>query len=85
MSDLTATNCGCNNSNGTSNASNGFFGGNCGWLILLLLFCGGGCGNNGTSLLSNDGNSCCEWIIWLLILSCICGGNGNNNGCGCGY
>ena len=87
MSDLTATNCGCNN--GTSNTS-GFFGGNsCLWLILLLLFCGGnGCGNNGISLLSgNDGNSCC--------LSSICGGNGcgcngygyntaSNNGCGCG-
>ncbi len=88
MSDLTATNCGCNNScgNGTSNTSGLFGGNNCIWLILLLLFCGGnGCGSNGISLLSgngcgNDGNSCCEWIIWLLILSSICGGSGS--GCG---
>lgn len=91
MSDLTATNCGCSNCNGTSTA-NGLFGGNCIWLILLLLFCGN---NNGTSLLSGNGcgngNDCCEWIIWLLILSSICGcngyntaNNGNGYGCGCG-
>ena len=45
MSDLTATNCGCNNNN-----SRGIFGGNNTWLwILLLIFCVGndddGCGS----------------------------------------
>lgn len=82
MSDLTATNCGCSN-----NSCNSLFGGNnsCIWIILLLFFCGGnGCGCNGTSLFGgNNGcgndNNCCEWIIWLLILSSFCG-----NGCGCG-
>lgn len=83
MSDLTATNCGCSN-NGV-NPNSGLFGGNCIWLILLLLFCGGNGNGLRSGINGNDGNSCCEWIIWLLILSSICGGNGNNNGCGCGY
>ena len=56
MSDLTATNCGCNNSCGNNNCGNGIFGNSCIWIILLL-FCGGGCGNNnGCGLLgSNNG------------------------------
>ena len=40
MSDLTATNCGCNNSCGNNNCGNGIFGNSCIWIILLL-FCGG--------------------------------------------
>ena len=86
MSDLTATNCGCNNSCSNNNGcGNGLFGNSCIWIILLL-FCGG-CGNNnsGCGLLGNNnsGNDCCEWLIWILLLSCFCGGScSNNNGCG---
>ena len=74
MSDLTATNCGCNNSCGNNNCGNGIFGNSCIWIILLL-FCGGGCGNNnGCGLLGSNngcgGNDCCEWLIWILLLSC---------------
>lgn len=75
MSDLTATNCGCNN--GTSNASSN----GCSsliWIIILLSLCGG-CGGNGLSLANNNDNGCETLIILLLLLSC-CGGN--NNGCG---
>lgn len=86
MSDLTATNCGCN-SCGCSN-SNGLLGGNnsCIWIILLLFFCNGNnsCGCNdgcGSSILGGNNGGCCEWLIWILLLSCFCGGN--NNGCGC--
>lgn len=82
MSDLTASQCGCNN--GTSSISdNGGFGS---WIwILLILCCCGGCGNNNGFNLANtfggnDGNSCCSWIWILLLLSCCCG---NNGGCGC--
>ena len=79
MSDLSATNCGCNNScNTNSGTGNNFL-----WIILLLSCCGGnglfgnGCGGNN--------NSCCESIIWLLLLSNCSGGNGLfGNGCGCG-
>jgi hypothetical protein len=67
MSDLAATNCGCNSDNGCSNLI---------WIILLLSCC---CGN-GTSLFNGNGgcggdNSSC-WIIILLLLCC-------NNGGGC--
>ena len=34
--------------------------------------CGCGCDNNN--------NNCCDWLIWILLLSCFCG---NNNSCGC--
>ncbi len=82
MSDLTATNCGCNN-NGNGCNNTGLFGGNnsCLWIILLLLFCGGnngngcGCGGNGLFGASDGNGSCCEWIILLLILSSCCGCN----------
>ena len=78
MSDLTATNCGCNNNScsNNNNCSNGIFGNSCIWIILLL-FCGGGCGNgcgnNSCGLLGNKnkgcgGNDCCEWLIWILVL-----------------
>lgn len=75
MSDLTATNCGCSNS--CNRSSNGC---GCMWIILLLLFCGNGCGN-GISGLSGDGcgNSSCDWLIWILLISCFCGNN--NSGC----
>ena len=86
MSDLTATNCGCN---GISTASNNSA---CNWIwIILLLSCFGGfgnsrsngCGGGGISLF-NGGNSC-EWIIWILLLSCLSGSSlfSDNNGCGC--
>ena len=39
--------------------------------------CGNGIlgGNNGCG----NSNSCCDWLIWILLISCFCGGN--NNGC----
>lgn len=67
--------------------SNGF-GGDCCWIILLLLICSQ-CGNgrynndcgNGSPF---GGNSC--WCIILLLLLCGCGNNGSayDNDCGCG-
>lgn len=85
MSDLTATNCGCNSCNNNSS----FFGGNnsCWILILILLFsCGNNCngcgfGNvfgNRSGCDCDNGNNSCEWLIWILLISCFCG---NNNGC----
>ena len=76
MSDLTATNCGCNTNNGR-----GLFGNNSWLWIILLLSCFGndddGCGGgrSGFGLFNNDGNSCCNTLIWLLILSSCCGNN----------
>lgn len=78
MSDLTATNCGCNNGGCDNNS--------CLWIILLLIFCGG-CGNG----MGRRGDNCgcdnsCIWIILLLIF---CGGCGNglfgrcDNDCDC--
>ncbi|MDD6637342.1 MAG: chorion class high-cysteine HCB protein 13 [Lachnospiraceae bacterium] len=74
MSDLAATNCGCNTCDNGCNSCNII------WIILLLsCFCG-----NGSSFSMNGGNcgndNCC-WIIILLLLFC---NNGNGNGCGCG-
>ncbi|MCM1183724.1 MAG: chorion class high-cysteine HCB protein 13 [Roseburia sp.] len=78
MSDLTASNCGCNNTNSLSD--NG-----CSWIwILILLSCCGGCGNGlfgNSGCGCNDNNGCSNWI-WLLILLSFCGGWGNGN-CGC--
>ena len=78
MSDLAATNCGCE---GGINSCSLI------WIILLLnCLCGG---NNGTNSIANlgGGDSCC-WIIILLLLCGGCGGNGitggNNGNCGCG-
>lgn len=80
MSDLSATNCGCNNNCGSIFGNNG-----CNWIwIILLLFCCGGCGNGGMLGSNNCGcgcdnnNNCCEWLIWILLISCFCG---NNNSC----
>jgi hypothetical protein len=70
MSDLAATNCGCDNSNSCSSII---------W-ILLLLSC---CGNGGTSLFNGNGNGCDS--IWIILLILCCCGNGNgcgsNGGC----
>ena len=87
MSDLTATNCGCNNSSTWGGNNNGC---GCNWIIWILLlscFCGGnnnGCGgilggNNGCGCNDGCSNNSCEWLIWILLISCFCGGN--NNGC----
>ena len=81
MSDLSATNCGCNNGYNTSWSGNNLI-----WIILLLSLTGNGngiLGGNGGCGCNNGGNSCCDWVIWLLLLSNFCGGN-NNGGCGCG-
>ena len=55
------------------------------------LFGGGGMMGMGMGggLFGGNGNNGCEWLIWILLLSCFCGsGNGlfggNGNGCGCG-
>ena len=83
MSDLTAANCGCNNDYGVSPANEN---GGCSWIwILLLVFffsgngfgrSGNGCGCNGNGIFGRSGNgnnSCCEWLIWILLLSTFCG------------
>ena len=78
MSELTASNCGCDN-NGRNGSCNIL------WIIILLsCFCnnnndGCGCGNNGIlgGFFSNDGcggNNSCDIILILLILNCLgCG------------
>ncbi|MBQ4537039.1 MAG: chorion class high-cysteine HCB protein 13 [Lachnospiraceae bacterium] len=78
MSDLTAANCGCNSCNNTNN--NGIMGGNsCIWILLLLFCCGGnnGCGNGILGGNSCGDNNCCDWIIWILLISCFCGNSCN--------
>ncbi len=67
MSDLAATNCGCND-------------GGCGcnsiiWIIILLSCCGNG--NSGFFNNNGCGDNSCLWIILLLLF---CGGCGNGNG-----
>ena len=72
MSDLSATNCGCNGN--TREGNNGCS--NLIWILILLsLFNnndGCGSGRSGFGLFNND-NSCCNLIIWLLLLSSCCG------------
>lgn len=71
MSELTASNCGCNGNEGRSGNNNLI------WIILLLAFCNG---NNGIGLFNNDGwgnNSSCDLLIWILLISCFCGGCNN--------
>ena len=86
MSDLTATNCGC----GSSCGSNLLGGSSCIWIILILLFCGGGCGNGIGGLIGgNNGCGCgcgseannggCDCIIWIILILLLCG----NNSTGC--
>ena len=83
MSDLAATNCGCDNgcnNNGCGNNGCGILGSgnnNCLlWLIVLLFL-----GNNN----SDCGCGCTDntWILIILLL--FFGGNGNGCGCGCGF
>ena len=80
MSDLAATNCGCERDNNCRNDC-GCFGNNFIWLIILFACCGnnswGGCGNG-----CGCGNDNCCLIIILLLL---CGNKWGGNGCGiCG-
>ena len=71
MSDLAATNCGCNNEGcGCSSII---------WLIILLSCCGNGgnnfgFGNNGCG--GNDGCGC----LWIILLLLFCGGGCGGNG-----
>ncbi|MCH5255565.1 MAG: chorion class high-cysteine HCB protein 13 [Lachnospiraceae bacterium] len=72
MSDLSATQCGCNNSREGSNGCCSLI-----WLIILLSICGNnndGCGS-GIGLFNNDSGCGCSSLIWLLILFSCCGGN----------
>lgn len=73
MSDLSATNCGCDCQRESSCGNN-----SCIWIILLLLCCGGN--SFGRSGCGCDGDNSCLWIILLLIC---CGGCGNSLGFGC--
>lgn len=78
MSDLAATNCGSTCGCGCESGAVG--GGNCMWLILILLFCGG-CGGNmggGCGCGGNEGSGCGS-IIWIILILCLCG----NGGFGC--
>ena len=63
MSDLAATNCGCNE------VSNGC----CGsiiWILILLSCCG-----NGNGLFGGNGCGCGDNnCLWILLLLCCCGG-----------
>lgn len=76
MSDLAATNCGCNEGNGCCSII---------WILLLLSCCGNGSGFFGGNSCDNNNCSC----IWIILLLFFCGGCNdgigfNNNGCGCG-
>jgi len=64
MSDLSATQCGCNNGN------NGLLD-----LILLMSVLGGngGCGFSGFSGLNFGGENSCELLTTLLLINCLCG------------
>ena len=66
MSDLAATNCGCECGNGDNGC------GSLIWILLLLCCCGG---NNGSFLSNGSG---CDNILPLLLILCCCG---NGNGC----
>ena len=90
MGDLSSTNfgCGCGrNERSSCGCNNGCSGNSCLWIILILLFCGGGntFGRSGCGCGCNDGcdNSC----LWIILILLFCGGGntfGMNNGCGCG-
>jgi len=68
MSDLTATNCGCND--GGCNCSSII------WIIILLSCCG----NGNSGFFNNNGcgndNSC----LWIILLLLFCGGGCGGNG-----
>lgn len=74
MSDLAATNCGCEC--GGNDSSWNFSNNNWIWIIILLFSC---CGGSSMCNRSNDGCGCNNWI-WIIILLFLCG---DNNGCGC--
>ena len=61
MSDLAATNCGCECGNGDNGC------GSLIWILLLLCCCGG---NNGSFLSNGSG---CDNILPLLLILCCCG------------
>ena len=67
MSDLAATNCGCDDRNGCSSII---------WILLLLCCCG-----NGHGFFGGDGcgNGCDS--IWIILLILCCCGNGHGFGC----
>lgn len=72
MSDLAATNCGCNDGCGCNSII---------WIIILLSCCG-----NGTSLFNSNNDGCDNSCIWIILLLLFCGngmGSGRS-GCGCG-
>ncbi|MCD8224080.1 MAG: chorion class high-cysteine HCB protein 13 [Clostridiales bacterium] len=72
MSDLAATNCGCECGNGGNSCCNLL------WLILILCSCRNGCEHNcGPSF-----GGGCDWI-WIILLLSFCGG-GCGGGCGNG-
>lgn len=88
MSDLSATQCGCQDNN-----RSGCGCGNWIWIILIIFFlnnccggdsrddsCGCGCGGFGNLFGNSGNNSCCEWIIILLVLFNCCG-NGFSGCC----
>ncbi len=76
MSDLSATQCGCNNTREGSNGCCSLI-----WLIILFSICGNnndgcGCGGSGFGLFNNNNDGCgcgCGNWIWLLILLSYCG------------
>lgn len=74
MSDLSATQCGCNNTREGNNGCCSLI-----WLIILLSICGNnndgcGCGGSGFGLFNNNDGGCgCNSIIWLLVLLSCCG------------
>ena len=68
MSDLTATQCGCNRPE-PSNGCGSFM-----WIIILLFLCNGNGGECGIGNLCGGENGC-ECIIIILLLLCCCGGN----------
>ena len=88
MGDLSSTNygCGCGRNERTSCGCNNGCGNNsCLWIILILLFCGGGntFGRGGCGCNDGGDNSC----LWIILILLFCGGGntfGMNNGCGCG-
>ncbi len=41
--------------------------------------------NCGCGCAETNGGSCCNTLIWLLLLSCFCGNGNNSCGGGCGF
>lgn len=71
MSDIAATNCGCECSGGNNGC------GNLIWILLIMCCCGNGCGgceHSGSCGCGFGGNNGCDWIWIILLLNC-CGGS----------